>query len=178
MGLNEFISQTHSKTNCVDIHGVDQVLVMYWLVWSWLSHIELMVFALTRNKVIRRMKQRTENGHSFAFLYDNINDLEHSAQLNLPMVSVVMPLKGFGEHNLRNWRSQVSIILYWYNFSCFMHCSIRHQSKHKWYEGGKKYRTWVWKQDSAVHVYSSYINRCNLISYYKKIQALISKQDA
>jgi cellulose synthase/poly-beta-1,6-N-acetylglucosamine synthase-like glycosyltransferase len=64
--------------------------------------------AFVRNKVIRQMKQRKEDGHSFAFLCDNINDLEHSAQSNLPMVSVVMPLKGFGEHNLRNWRSQIT----------------------------------------------------------------------
>ncbi|KAF3329466.1 Ceramide [Carex littledalei] len=64
--------------------------------------------AFVRNKVIRQMKRRKEDGHSFAFLCDNINDLEHSAQSNLPMVSVVMPLKGFGEHNLRNWRSQIT----------------------------------------------------------------------
>ncbi|XP_074269144.1 uncharacterized protein LOC141592402 isoform X2 [Silene latifolia] len=29
-------------------------------------------------------------------------------QVNLPRVSVVMPLKGFGEHNLHNWRSQIT----------------------------------------------------------------------
>uniref|UniRef100_A0A804N3U8 Uncharacterized protein n=1 Tax=Zea mays TaxID=4577 RepID=A0A804N3U8_MAIZE len=27
---------------------------------------------------------------------------------NLPRVSVVMPLKGFGEHNLQNWRTQIT----------------------------------------------------------------------
>ncbi|KAK6158983.1 hypothetical protein DH2020_006297 [Rehmannia glutinosa] len=29
-------------------------------------------------------------------------------QVKLPRVSVVMPLKGFGEHNLHNWRSQIT----------------------------------------------------------------------
>jgi hypothetical protein len=56
------------------------------------------------------MKQSMDNGNSFAFLCDDINDLEHSSQLNLPGVSVVMPLKGFGEHNMENWRSQVSVM--------------------------------------------------------------------
>ncbi|KAK6151847.1 hypothetical protein DH2020_014482 [Rehmannia glutinosa] len=28
--------------------------------------------------------------------------------VNLPRVSVVMPLKGFGEHNLHNWRTQIT----------------------------------------------------------------------
>jgi hypothetical protein len=43
-----------------------------------------------------------------AFLYQDINELEHSRQVKLPRVSVVMPLKGFGEHNLHNWRSQIT----------------------------------------------------------------------
>lgn len=47
-------------------------------------------------------------GNSLAFLYQDINELEHSRQVKLPRVTVVMPLKGFGEHNLHNWRSQVS----------------------------------------------------------------------
>lgn len=53
------------------------------------------------------MKDSSRRGNSFAFLSLDINDLEHSKQVNLPRVSVVMPLKGFGEHNLHNWRSQV-----------------------------------------------------------------------
>lgn len=57
--------------------------------------------------MIRRMKKNIERGNSFAFICQDINDLEHSAQMKLPRVSVVMPLKGFGEHNLQNWRSQV-----------------------------------------------------------------------
>ncbi|MQL71862.1 hypothetical protein Taro_004222 [Colocasia esculenta] len=43
-----------------------------------------------------------------AIVDQNINDLEHSAQSRLPRVSVIMPLKGFGEHNLQNWRSQIA----------------------------------------------------------------------
>ncbi|MED6131258.1 hypothetical protein PIB30_008298 [Stylosanthes scabra] len=31
-----------------------------------------------------------------------------SCQVNLPRVTVIMPLKGFGEHNLHNWRSQLT----------------------------------------------------------------------
>ncbi|EPS60821.1 hypothetical protein M569_13982, partial [Genlisea aurea] len=61
-----------------------------------------------RNKEIRKIMESMENGNSFAFLYHDINDLEHSKQSALPMVSVVMPLKGFGEHNLHNWRSQIT----------------------------------------------------------------------
>jgi hypothetical protein len=64
--------------------------------------------ASVRNKARRRMKQSINNGNSFAFLCDDISDLEHSAQLKLPAVSVVMPLKGFGEHNMQNWRSQIT----------------------------------------------------------------------
>ncbi|XP_077210826.1 uncharacterized protein LOC143846275 [Tasmannia lanceolata] len=64
--------------------------------------------AYVRNREIRRMKNNIEGGNAFAFLCQDINDLEHSAQIKLPRVSVVMPLKGFGEHNLRNWRSQIT----------------------------------------------------------------------
>ncbi|CAH2049690.1 unnamed protein product [Thlaspi arvense] len=52
------------------------------------------------------MKDSMRAGNSFAFLSHDINYLEHSNQVNLPRVTVVMPLKGFGEHNLHNWRSQ------------------------------------------------------------------------
>lgn len=61
-----------------------------------------------RNKEIRKMKRSMRDGNSFAFICNDINNLEHSIQLKLPRVSVVMPLKGFGEHNLQNWRSQVN----------------------------------------------------------------------
>ncbi|CAL9045984.1 unnamed protein product [Musa banksii] len=64
--------------------------------------------AYVRNRVIQRMKLNIANGNSFAFICEDINDLEHSAQLNLPRVSVIMPLKGFGEHNLQNWRTQIT----------------------------------------------------------------------
>lgn len=50
------------------------------------------------------------SGNSFAFLCHDVNELEHSNQAILPRVTVVMPLKGFGEHNLHNWRTQVNII--------------------------------------------------------------------
>ncbi|MED6194963.1 hypothetical protein PIB30_033576 [Stylosanthes scabra] len=49
-----------------------------------------------------------DKGNSFAFLCHDINLLEHSNQVNLPRVTVIMPLKGFGEHNLHNWRSQLT----------------------------------------------------------------------
>ncbi|KAJ4959022.1 hypothetical protein NE237_026133 [Protea cynaroides] len=61
-----------------------------------------------RNREIRHMKNSIKRGNYFAFLYQDINELEHSNQINLPRVSVVMPLKGFGEHNLQNWRSQIT----------------------------------------------------------------------
>ncbi|KAJ9688314.1 hypothetical protein PVL29_014154 [Vitis rotundifolia] len=64
--------------------------------------------AYVRNREIKRIKDNMKGGNSFAFLYHDINDLEHSNQVKLPRVSVVMPLKGFGEHNLHNWRSQVT----------------------------------------------------------------------
>ncbi len=53
------------------------------------------------------MRRRIVDGNSFAFLCDDVNELEHSVQEKLPRVSVIMPLKGFGEHNLQNWRTQV-----------------------------------------------------------------------
>ncbi|KAK4774156.1 hypothetical protein SAY87_029175 [Trapa incisa] len=64
--------------------------------------------AYVRNREIKRMKDNMRNGNSFAFLFHDINELEHSKQAQLPRVSVVMPLKGFGEHNLHNWRSQIT----------------------------------------------------------------------
>ncbi|PIA64631.1 hypothetical protein AQUCO_00100241v1 [Aquilegia coerulea] len=65
--------------------------------------------AYVRNREIRRIKTSMKGGNSLAFLYQDINELEHSSQAKLPRVSVVMPLKGFGEHNLRNWTSQDNI---------------------------------------------------------------------
>ncbi|KAL5729007.1 hypothetical protein ACHQM5_002020 [Ranunculus cassubicifolius] len=64
--------------------------------------------AYVRNREIRRIKTSMKGGNSLAFLCQDINHLEHSYQAKLPMVSVVMPLKGFGEHNLRNWKSQIT----------------------------------------------------------------------
>ncbi|KAH9613256.1 hypothetical protein KSS87_008443 [Heliosperma pusillum] len=64
--------------------------------------------AYVRNREIKEMKNEMKCGNSLAFLYHDINELEHSKQVNLPRVSVVMPLKGFGEHNLHNWRSQIT----------------------------------------------------------------------
>ncbi|KAI4347059.1 hypothetical protein L6164_007908 [Bauhinia variegata] len=64
--------------------------------------------AYVRNREIKRMKNRMQNGNSFPFLCQDIRELEHSNQVNLPRVTVVMPLKGFGEHNLQNWRSQIT----------------------------------------------------------------------
>ncbi|XP_010526438.1 PREDICTED: uncharacterized protein LOC104804008 isoform X2 [Tarenaya hassleriana] len=67
----------------------------------------LFLAAYVRNREVKRMKKRMKAGNSFAFLCEDINELEHSNQINLPRVSVIMPLKGFGEHNLHNWRSQI-----------------------------------------------------------------------
>ncbi|EOY30652.1 Nucleotide-diphospho-sugar transferases superfamily protein isoform 1 [Theobroma cacao] len=64
--------------------------------------------AYVRNREINRMKDIMKGGNSFAFLCHDINKLEHSNQVNLPRVTVVMPLKGFGEHNLHNWKSQIT----------------------------------------------------------------------
>ena len=60
-----------------------------------------------RNREVKRIKNSVKAGNSFAFLYQDMDELEHSRQAKLPRVSVIMPLKGFGEHNLHNWRSQV-----------------------------------------------------------------------
>ncbi|XP_022882486.1 uncharacterized protein LOC111399416 isoform X1 [Olea europaea var. sylvestris] len=64
--------------------------------------------AYVRRREIRQMKESMKHGNTFAFLYHDINALEHSNQINLPRVTVVMPLKGFGEHNLHNWRTQIT----------------------------------------------------------------------
>ncbi|KAL1318741.1 hypothetical protein HN51_071040 [Arachis hypogaea] len=68
--------------------------------WALAAHI--------RNKERKRIKRSMDKGNSFAFLCHDINQLEHSNQVNLPRVTVIMPLKGFGEHNLHNWRSQLT----------------------------------------------------------------------
>ncbi|XP_048321111.1 uncharacterized protein LOC107425495 [Ziziphus jujuba] len=64
--------------------------------------------AKVRNREIKRIRDGIRQGNSFSFLCHDINELEHSNQVNLPRVTVVMPLKGFGEHNLHNWRSQIT----------------------------------------------------------------------
>ncbi|TYJ32343.1 hypothetical protein E1A91_A05G028400v1 [Gossypium mustelinum] len=64
--------------------------------------------AYVRKREINRIEDGIKGGNSFAFLCHDINELEHSNQVNLPRVSVVMPLKGFGEHNLHNWKSQIT----------------------------------------------------------------------
>lgn len=65
-----------------------------------------------RNREIKRIKGRVRAGNSFAFICNDISELEHSNQVNLPRVTIIMPLKGFGEHNLHNWRSQVGFFLF------------------------------------------------------------------
>ncbi|KAL6585878.1 hypothetical protein OROMI_002522 [Orobanche minor] len=64
--------------------------------------------SLVRRKEIRRIKENIKRGNNFAFICHDVNDLEHSSQVTLPRVSVVMPLKGFGEHNLHNWKTQIT----------------------------------------------------------------------
>lgn len=64
--------------------------------------------AYVRNREYKRIKNSLKGGNSFAFICYDINDLEHSNQVKLPRVSVVMPLKGFGEHNLHNWTTQIT----------------------------------------------------------------------
>ncbi|KAK7379968.1 hypothetical protein VNO78_32261 [Psophocarpus tetragonolobus] len=64
--------------------------------------------AFVRNREINRIKKSMRNGNNFAFLCHDINDLEHSNQVDLPRVTVIMPLKGFGEHNLHNWKTQLT----------------------------------------------------------------------
>ncbi|XP_024399720.1 uncharacterized protein [Physcomitrium patens] len=63
--------------------------------------------SVVRARELHRIRAAEAAGNALAFLYPNVDDLEHSAQAKLLRVSVVMPLKGFGEHNLSNWRSQV-----------------------------------------------------------------------
>jgi len=65
-----------------------------------------------------------QNGNSFAFICHDINELEHSNQVNLPKVTVIMPLKGFGEHNLHNWRTQV-LDTHHYNINNCMNSSAK-----------------------------------------------------
>ncbi|GER51384.1 nucleotide-diphospho-sugar transferase superfamily protein [Striga asiatica] len=83
----------------IQIQGFFICLVLA-LGWALASYV--------RNKEIRKIKESIKKGNSFAFLCWDINELEHSNQVNLPRVSVVMPLKGYGEHNLHNWRSQIT----------------------------------------------------------------------
>ncbi|CAK8533929.1 unnamed protein product [Lathyrus sativus] len=70
------------------------------LAFGWLAA------AYVRRREIVRIKRSIKNGNNFAFICHDINELEHSNQVNLPRVTVIMPLKGFGEHNLHNWRTQ------------------------------------------------------------------------
>ncbi|XP_047307746.1 uncharacterized protein LOC124911322 [Impatiens glandulifera] len=84
---------------CVQIQGY---VICLLLAFGWVCA------AYVRNREIRQMEDSMKTGNSFAFLYHDIDKLEHNNQVILPRVSVVMPLKGFGEHNLHNWRSQIT----------------------------------------------------------------------
>jgi len=103
-GLDTFLAAA-SRACCspfaifIQIQGCAICLILA-IGWSFAAYV--------RSRVIQHMKHNLEGGNSFAFMCDDINELEHSAQLTLPRVSVVMPLKGFGEHNLQNWRSQIT----------------------------------------------------------------------
>ncbi|KAI5662752.1 hypothetical protein M9H77_22075 [Catharanthus roseus] len=83
----------------IQIQGYLICLVLA-LGWAFASYV--------RSREIRRIKESMKRGNSFSFLCHDINELEHSNQVNLPQVTVVMPLKGFGEHNLHNWRTQIT----------------------------------------------------------------------
>ncbi|KAH7440081.1 hypothetical protein KP509_04G090400 [Ceratopteris richardii] len=63
--------------------------------------------AIVRNKELIRIKDGEQSGHSFSFLYSDMNDLEHSVQAKLPRVTIIMPIKGVSEHSESNWRSQL-----------------------------------------------------------------------
>ncbi|XP_077217733.1 uncharacterized protein LOC143852224 isoform X2 [Tasmannia lanceolata] len=102
--LNEFLFSA-SRACCSPLAVFIQIqgcLICLTLALGWVCA------AYVRSKEIRRMKSNIKGGNAFAFLCQDISDLEHPAQIKLPRVSVVMPLKGFGEHNLRNWRSQIT----------------------------------------------------------------------
>ncbi|KAK1354812.1 Ceramide glucosyltransferase [Heracleum sosnowskyi] len=64
--------------------------------------------AYVRRREIKKIRTSMRSGNSLAFLYQDIDQFEHSKQAKLPRVTVVLPLKGFGEHNLHNWRSQMT----------------------------------------------------------------------
>ncbi|GJM92260.1 hypothetical protein PR202_ga08710 [Eleusine coracana subsp. coracana] len=95
------LSRTFSSTIAVFIQ-IQGCLICLILALGWA------IAYLVRKKVIRNMRRKIVDGNSFAFLCDDIDELEHSVQKNLPRVSVIMPLKGFGEHNLQNWKTQIT----------------------------------------------------------------------
>ncbi|KAG6548219.1 hypothetical protein Mapa_010270 [Marchantia paleacea] len=64
--------------------------------------------AKTRRKELQKIRDDEAAGNPFGFLYHDIGALETSVQERLPRVAVVMPLKGVGEFNLGNWRTQVT----------------------------------------------------------------------
>ncbi|RHN53023.1 putative ceramide glucosyltransferase [Medicago truncatula] len=82
--------------------NVQGCIICLVLAFGWASA------ACVRKREIRRIRRSIQNGNSFAFICHDINELEHCNQVNLPKVTVIMPLKGFGEHNLHNWRTQLT----------------------------------------------------------------------
>ena len=96
----------------------DLWILMFNISWLGFGGLETL-FSSCRNREIKRMENEMRRGNDFAFLCHDINELEHSNQVNLPRVTVVMPLKGFGEHNLLNWRSQVRIFRWLFTFFLF-----------------------------------------------------------
>jgi hypothetical protein len=100
------------SSGIVDVLKRTRIIInIFAIFWRLETQQQLICFPtdafLTRKREIRKMRRKMANGHSFAFLCDDVDELEHSVQERLPRVSVIMPLKGLGEHNLQNWKTQV-----------------------------------------------------------------------
>ncbi|KAL7597921.1 hypothetical protein Lser_V15G25662 [Lactuca serriola] len=96
-----FVSRTFCSPLAifVQIQGCVICLLLA-LGWSLAAYIRI--------REIWEMETSMQGGNSFAFLSHDIHDLERSKQEDLPGVTVVMPLKGFGEHNIHNWKTQIT----------------------------------------------------------------------
>ncbi|XP_024527369.1 uncharacterized protein LOC9633534 [Selaginella moellendorffii] len=89
---------THPVAVAIQIQGCVIYLALA-MGWAFATMI--------RGRELAKMKRAQRNGNSLAFLNVDVESFEHGAQAMLPRVTVVMPVKGFGEHTIRNWRSQL-----------------------------------------------------------------------
>ncbi|GAQ86905.1 Glucosylceramide Synthase (UDP-glucose-dependent) [Klebsormidium nitens] len=66
--------------------------------------------AQCRLQELERIRKSERKGNTLAFLSHDGGGLSYKAQSGLPSVSVILPVKGIGEHSVSNWETQLATL--------------------------------------------------------------------